>query len=169
MRLSPVALTLPLLVALSCALPDFRIEGSGEDFARFAGRWEGIYSSDESGRAGTVVFSVRQDGSQARGEIIMVPRGWGKPLGAAAQRPAGERPDLLHALHFRLMRLEGDRVSGTLEPYRDPDCGCDLETSFEGKLSNDVIVGTYRSRALEGEETTGEEVMAGIWKVKKTK
>jgi hypothetical protein len=168
MSLSVVALTLPLLVALSCTLPDFRIEGSGEDFARFSGRWEGIYSSDESGRAGTVVFSVSKDGSQSRGEIIMIPRGWGKPLGANDERPAGERPDLLHALRFRLMRLEGDRVTGILEPYRDPDCGCDLETSFEGKLTHDVIAGTYRSRALEGKETTGEEVMAGVWKVKKT-
>lgn len=154
----------PLLMALwcSCAPPAFEVEGGREDLARFAGRWEGTYASDESGRAGTVVFSVDPAAGGARGEIIMIPRGWGQPLTKANGLDSDDRPDLLRALRFSRMSLDQDRVAGTLEPYRDPDCGCDLETSFVGRLRDGAIEGTYRSRPLDGSPET-----AGVWRVER--
>ena len=146
----------------SCSPPAFDVEGARDDFERFAGRWEGTYTSDESGRAGTVVFAIDPAGSGARGEVIMIPRGWGRPLTKADGHEAGDRPDLLHALRFHRMSLDGDRVAGTLEPYRDPDCGCDLETSFVGRLRRGVIAGTYRSRPLDGDEE-----ITGVWRVER--
>jgi hypothetical protein len=37
------------------------------------------------------------------------------------------------------------RVRGCLDPYRDPDTGAVLLTSFRGVVSGDSIVGTFES------------------------
>lgn len=144
-----------------CAPPRFDIKGGSRDMDRFAGRWEGTYSSS-AGRSGTIEFWVQPEGNTARGKIIMIPRGWAKPLGMSDEQARRDRPDLLHELHFSEMILQGDRVEGRLETYRDPDCGCDLDTSFDGLLRRDRIEGTFRSH-----EVGGDEEYRGVWTVER--
>jgi hypothetical protein len=48
------------------------------------------------------------------------------------------------ALRIRFIRIGGNRISGTLEPYTDPDCGCTVTTTFIGSFAKtDKIEGTY--------------------------
>jgi hypothetical protein len=52
-------------------------------------------------------------------------------------------------LTIRFVRVGPGRVSGTLDPYADPDCGCTLVTTFEGTVEGDTIEGTFESRSQE--------------------
>jgi hypothetical protein len=45
-------------------------------------------------------------------------------------------------LTVSFVRVQGNEVSGTLAPYRDPECGCALLTRFVGWLRGDTISGT---------------------------
>ena len=44
------------------------------------------------------------------------------------------------------MRVQGDRVSGTLAPYADPETGKKLFTTFDGRIAGDTIAGTFTTR-----------------------
>ncbi|MHB1222982.1 MAG: hypothetical protein ACYC2G_02890 [Gemmatimonadaceae bacterium] len=121
------------------------------------GEWVGEYSSAESGRSGSIVFTLRAGADTASGDVVMTPRGSGEPLspnvppGASATRPAPQ------PLRIRFVRLENGAVSGTLEPYRDPESGALVSTVFVGALDGDEIRGTFTSsggelpRPLHGE------------------
>jgi hypothetical protein len=67
--------------------------------------------------------------------------------------PAGE------VLSITFVAIEGGLLRGTLEPYRDPQCGCVLDTAFEGALRDNAIQGTFVTRHLE----TGE-INHGTWR-----
>ena len=47
-------------------------------------------------------------------------------------------------LTIRLVRVQGDTVTGRMEPYTDPDCQCTVETTFRGVLRGDTISGTFK-------------------------
>lgn len=70
------------------------------------------------------------------------------------------RPQLL-AISF--VQIGGDRVFGKLDPYMDPVCGCELMTTFEGRISGNVIEGTYSAR-----HGHGGSVQQGSWRVKRS-
>lgn len=125
--------------------------------AALVGEWVGEYSSAESGRSGSIVFTLLAGADSASGDVVMTPRGSGEPLsadappGAATSRPAPQ------ALRIRFVRMENGTVSGTLEPYRDPETGVLISTVFVGTLDGDDIRGTFTSsggelsRPLRGE------------------
>jgi len=83
---------------------------------------------------------------------------------AVGTNPEGQtiRPQLAtEALKLRFIRLGEGRVTGTLEPYKDPDCGCMVTTTFEGKfLGTNTIGGTYVTTGFGFHQETG-----GRWKV----
>ena len=115
------------------------------DISALAGEWNGEYESPELGRRGSIVFTLRAGADTAHGDVLMIPRGYDDPLRPAEPRTGRERersnPELLT---IRFVRLDGGRVSGVLDPYRDPECGGALETSFTGRLVNDsTIEGTF--------------------------
>ena len=72
--------------------------GAASDVATLAGHWEGAYSSAATGRSGSISFALTASGDSAFGDVVMIPRGLGRPLqawnnaaapaGAAAPRPA---------------------------------------------------------------------------------
>ena len=137
--------------------PPVLVRGGQDDLARLAGAWQGTYASDEAQRAGTITFTLEAGADTARGQVEMIPRGWGQNRkGADAEAPAG-RTDLLHTLKIRFVSIAGQRVEGMLEVYHDPDFGGDLETTFLGRLVGDRIEGTYTAREVDGERThTGQ-------------
>lgn len=157
-----------VLAAAACvAAPEpVPVIGAAADIRALVGRWEGDYHSAATGRSGSIVFELTAEGDTARGEVVMIPRGWSEPLRAAGYRPGAEpgdptagraQPELLT---IEFVRVADGRVSGTLTPYRDPECGCTLLTAFVGRMEGRGIEGTFTSRHAATGRTE-----SGRWKV----
>jgi hypothetical protein len=143
-----IALVTPLLISACVrAISTVPVRGSEPAVAQLAGRWEGEYSSEETGRGGSITFQLRAGADTAEGQVVMTTRG-----------DARSTPD---GLTIRFVVVHGDEVSGVLAPYPDPDCGCTLTTTFRGVILADVIEGTF--------ETTGQgfhhPTQRGRWRV----
>src|SRR5438132_8948517 len=124
--------------------PPVPLAGTTRDVATLAGQWEGSYSSAATGRSGSISFTLSAGNDSASGDVIMIPRGWGRPLQAwNGQAAAGTdaRPRSA-VLTIRFVRVTGGRVTGTLAPYADPETGARLFTTFKGRLDGDTIAGT---------------------------
>ena len=139
-------------------LSDFfsRAKRTAETSAR-AGEWSGEYSSGESGRSGSITFTLRSAGDSAFGDVVMIPSGLGRPVkpyneGQIAE-PSSASPTTV--LTIRFVRVEQGRVSGTLDPYADPQTGERLFTTFVGDLKGNAIEGTYTTRLQSGVTQTG--------------
>jgi hypothetical protein len=145
------------------------VTGDSGDRASLAGKWVGEYNSPVTGRSGSIVFNLSSTGEAANGDVVMVPRGYGKPLvpygastsatGATVQNPGGGS----QVLTIKLVRVSGDSVSGVLDAYRDPRCDCPVVTTFTGKHSGDEIDGTFITRG-----TLTAAPQSGTWRVKRT-
>lgn len=144
------------------------VTGDSADRASLAGKWVGEYNSPTAGRSGSIVFNLSATGDAANGDVVMVPREYGKALvrydpnapgGAAMQNPAGSS----QVLTIKLVRVTGDTVSGVLDAYRDPSCDCPVVTTFTGRVNGDAIDGTFVTR---GAQTAAPQT--GTWRVKRT-
>jgi hypothetical protein len=152
------SLTAFTLLFAACATnqPSVPLVGRSADVAALAGEWTGEYSSVESGRSGSISFTLRAAADSAFGDVVMIPVGWGRPLApwrgetpTPAQRPTTE------VLTINFVRVEQGRVNGTLAPYADPQTGARLLTTFTGQLSGNTISGTYTTRLPSGAAQTG--------------
>src|SRR5947208_13124401 len=139
--------------------PPLPIAGAAGDMAALAGQWEGSYSSASTGRSGSISFTLSAGNDSAFGDVIMIPRGWGRPLQAwNGQASAGTdaRPRSA-VLTISFVRVIGGRVTGTLAPYADPETGAQPSTTFKGRLDRDTSAGTYSTRgAGPGGPPTGQ-------------
>ena len=150
MKTAAIAVSLAVTAALGGCTARQRavpIVGAPGDVSALVGQWVGEYSSTETGRIGSISFTLRALGDTAHGDVVMVPNGWSQPLQPwrdettrAAERP---RPEVLT---ISFVRVTGNEVSGELAPYRDPGCDCALHTRFVGRLNRDVIEGTFTTR-----------------------
>ena len=138
--------------------------GESTAIAALVGSWSGEYSSAETGRSGTITFQLASVRDTAYGDVFMIPRD------QSVQAPSEERtsvvslraPNSGEPLKIRFVRLEGGRVSGTLDPYKDPTCGCTLFTTFDGVFtSGDMIEGSFQTRGGD----FGHAPSAGRFKV----
>jgi hypothetical protein len=156
--------------SLACATKPAPVTVTGEavDKASLAGKWTGEYNSPETGRSGSIVFNLSPAGDAANGDVVMIPRGYGKALvpyvgntsvGGAATQNAGSS----QVLTIKLVRVSGDNVSGVLDAYRDPQCDCPVETTFTGRLNGDTIEGTFTTRG-----PNSPTPQTGSWRVKRT-
>lgn len=146
--------------AVGCASrpPEIGVTSSDFDLNPLVGEWRGDYSSTETGRSGTIAFTLRAGESSASGNVIMIP---GKPDSLASAAAMARS-----VLKINFVRKEGRKVTGTLDPYRDPACGCQVTTTFEGSFTE--------ARTIEGTFTTvpsqtGHNVTGGKWKVSRVK
>ena len=154
-----------LLTAAACAGTFARVPVSAAPGASnsLAGRWAGEYHSPATGRSGSITFHLDAGRDTAEGDVVMVPRGAPGPLRRAnvgepgAVVTAGQQPS---TLTIRFVRVEGDRVSGQLDPYTDPDCNCTVNTVFAGTVRGGRIEGSFITRGGPG----GNPV-AGTWRV----
>lgn len=152
------------LAAAACAgtpgrVPVSTAPGAGPSLV---GEWAGEYQSPAAGRGGSIVFHLDAGRDTALGDVVMVPRGSPGPLRRApAQQPgavvAAGQPT---TLGIRFVRQEGDRMSGQLDPYTDPDCGCPVFTTFEGTVRGGRIEGTFTTRGQPG-----GTALTGTWHV----
>ena len=142
---------------LACASapppPPVPVAGETAALAAMAGEWRGEYWSADTGRRGTIRFTLDAAGVDAHGDVWMYP--------VEPHRPTvgNEAPGESHAVQpveIRFVKVSGGGVRGKLEPYRDPGCGCTVSTTFEGTVDGDRIEGTYTTSAgLLHRTTTG--------------
>lgn len=141
----PAAMNMKLmftfLVVAACGAgqKEVAVQGTDMDLARVAGDWQGEYKGNESGRTGPVSFSLQMGSHTAEGQVVM----------------GGATP-----LKIEFVKVKQDEVKGTIAPYTDPNCSCQVETTFLGTLGDDVINGSFESRI----STTGQ-LQTGTWSV----
>jgi hypothetical protein len=145
------------LTACGASRPPVPVVGASTDVSALTGDWVGDYSSTESGRSGSISFTLRSAADSAFGDVVMVPTALGRPLMPWREQTAGagNQAPQSTVLAIRFVRVEAGRVSGTLDPYADPQTGARLLTTFTGALSGNTISGTYTTRLPSGETQTG--------------
>jgi hypothetical protein len=144
----------------------FPLEGSAGDLRRLTGRWEGDYRSPSTGRSGTIVFEFKP-GDLAYGDVLMMPRAAGAPSSSPAPESANDpTKQMPQVLTIRFAQAAGGAITGDLAPYRDPDCDCEVVTTFTGKLDKDggTIAGTFTSTQTR---SRGRRV-SGEWRVSRS-
>ncbi len=147
-----------LLTGCAANRPPVAVAGTPQDIAQLAGEWTGDYSSAVTGRNGTISFTLSATGDSAVGAVVMIPAGYGRPLAPwnDPARPNTATPLAAQVLSIRFVRVRGGRVSGSLDPYADPQTGARLFTTFVGAIVADTIAGTYTTRpSAAGDEATG--------------
>jgi hypothetical protein len=161
-RVSPLTL-LFMLVAAGCATtppPPVPVTGAPADLGGLVGEWSGDYWSPTTGRRGTIRFALEAETGAARGEVWMFPA---DRVAAGGESAAGRDHVSAAALQIRFVRVgpEG-AISGTVEPYRDPECDCMVSTTFTGELDGDRREGTYTTRGGLTHSATG-----GSWEARR--
>lgn len=159
MRLCRLGTVLSIVLAVGCATTSAPVPVAGSNVAALAGHWEGDYESEATGRTGTIVFDLVAGEDHAHGDVVMIPRGSTNAY-RPAPRPTGEgtpAPATAEILSIRFVRAEGETVNGTLDPYWDPDCNCEVTTTFVGAIAGNRIAGTFTSMRTAGRVT-------GTWK-----
>ncbi len=156
-------LPLGIVALLGCAGPQAPVPVSG-DIAILAGDWQGEYSSAETGRVGSILFHLQAGTDSAKGDVLMVPYGAEAPRPTTDMRMPDPNTRAPRVLTIAFVRADNKSVVGQLDPYRDPDCGCLLTTTFTGKLKGNTFEGTFSSFHREMGNTT-----RGKWKVARKK
>ena len=122
---------------------DVAVRGNDMDLARVQGDWEGTYTGTDSGRTGQVKFSLQLGHHTADGEVVM----------------NGATP-----LKIEFVNVKKNEVKGTIAPYTDPTCSCEVSTTFTGTLSDNAINGQFETKVSK----TGQ-VQTGTWSVERHK
>jgi len=137
------------------------VTGSPTDLRVLTGEWSGEYHANAGGRQGTIVFKLAAGADSARGDVLMFPRQY---IPSTRGEASGTiHPPMPQSLSIRFVRAAGDKVTGVLDPYIDPECDCRADTVFEGRIVGDAIEGTYTVGR------SGNESITGVWKVKRKK
>ncbi len=162
LTLLTTAVAAPLLAACAAVQPaPVPLVGPS---APLAGEWRGSYESPATGRAGSILLTLAAGEDHAHGDVVMVPRGQTASL-RPADRMGGPEPDgTARPLAIEFIRVSGDAVFGTMAPYVDPDCRCTALTTFEGRISGDIIRGTFSMRHANEAGT-----VHGTWSVRRAR
>lgn len=156
-----VALAGVVVVAVGCAsaIPPVRIYGDQRELGALVGRWSGEYVGDRIGtRRGSVFFELLRGDDHAHGDVTMIPEGGDEPYtrhepGAV---PVGVDQQTARFLSIRFVEVGDGIVSGTLDPYWDPDRRTQASSTFRGRITDNVIEGTYVTTYRSGDpEVTG--------------
>ena len=150
--------TLTLALTAACAWQPSPVVmvGPENEVYQLAGEWSGEYRSAEAGRSGTIWFKLDAQKDTAFGDVLMIPR---EPVMTSPEPSAPKQgKDLPSVLTIKFVRVDGTRITGAIDPYPSPDCGCMLFTVFRGELSGDRIVGDFM--ILHSGE---EKVQSGVW------
>lgn len=153
---------------MSCAShpPQTQVTASDFDLNPLVGEWRGAYSSAQTGRTGTIALTLRAGESSATGNVVMIPRPDSLLTPAERELVANVGAPGRSVIKMKFIRKEGGNLTGTLDSYQDPDCGCPVITTFQG---------TFRdARTIEGTFSTvpsqpGHGVTGGTWKITRVK
>lgn len=148
--------------AAACATASsIPVEASRSDIEALAGEWDGTYSSRDTGRSGSIWFRLIAGEDHAHGDVLMTPAGGLKAY--SRKRPSGGWPpgegrNASHVLTIRVAQVSGGLLYGRLDPYWDPDCGCEALTVFRGRLSGDTLQGSFSTHLESGLQASGRWV-----------
>lgn len=136
---------LATLGALACALnpAPVAISADSEGRALVLGDWSGSYYTNDGGRAGSIVFQFHQHdstGIQCFGDVVMSLPG-NRQRAFVEQSGISAPEETLQLLTIDFVRVTGHEVTGSMAPYRDPDTGEMLGTTFKGRIDGDKITG----------------------------
>jgi hypothetical protein len=147
-----------LAAACSSSNPAPEVPVAGGDLSALTGRWVGEYSSTETGRTGSIVFELKSGDKVARGDVLMKPK-------VDAQNANDKLRTMPQMLNINFVSATGGVLRGTMDPYTDPSCDCQVQTTFVGRLSGDTIEGTFTTtpQGSSGNITTGR------WKMSREK
>ena len=163
--LALLAMTLGSACSSSNPAPPVPVAGERSDISALAGRWEGEYSSEATGRSGSIVFELRSGDTVARGDVLMVPKGAKQPPPASTLPGASTTLSTMpQVLNISFVNASGGVVKGTMDPYRDPDCDCEVETTFVGRVTGGTIEGTFTSTS-----SGATPITTGRWKMTRQK
>ena len=168
LRASSIIATGLTAATVACATtpPGIGVTSSDFDVNPLVGDWRGNYSSAETGRSGTIAFTLRAGESSASGNVVMIPRADSLLTPEERELVSNVSSPGRTVLKIHFIRKEGGNLNGTLDPYKDPDCDCTVTTTFQG---------TFRdARTIEGTFSTvpsvpGRGVTGGRWKVTRVK
>jgi hypothetical protein len=162
---------LALGMATSCLTPPagpVPVQGAPEEVRALSGHWSGRYWSKDTGRRGTIRFSLAEQADTGYGEVEITFSPSLSLAEAAAKAdalnptPADEpAPTPCTVIDITLVRVESRRIRGTMAPYWDPDCNCRARTVFEGELSGNRVTGTFSSHR----ESNDRRILTGQWQV----
>ena len=165
-RASVIALAALAITTIGCArrTPSIELASSDFDLDPLVGQWRGTYSSIQTGRTGTIAFTLRAGESAASGNVVMLPKPDSLLTPEEREMMANVPERTVLKIHF--VRKQGGSVSGGLDPYRDPECACTVTTTFQGSFTN--------AATIEGVYTTvptqpGSNVTVGKWSVMRVK
>lgn len=164
---APFVVGLALTLLAGCASsppPPVEIAGPAGDLRALVGEWNGTYAYADDRRGGSIRLHLGldpgADSTTAFGDVLMIPRNIGEARQQRANgTPAGSTAGP-QALEIRFIAVQGGSISGTMEPYRDPESGSILSTTFTGRLAGEVIEGTFL--AFGGQPNVP---LRGAWKV----
>ncbi|MGH7724547.1 MAG: hypothetical protein ACREOU_03890 [Candidatus Eiseniibacteriota bacterium] len=162
---SPVRRATSLVPALLlCALagcseapdPVTHVGGPTGSIAGIAGEWSGDYRLSDGSRRGDITFSLAPGDSIASGRVIMRPPTEVEMGSVGETAPTPQPNSTIQPLDVSFVAVDNNVVRGTLQKYVDPDCSCDVQTTFEGTLKGDLIDGTFTIKSLvDGRSRTG--------------
>lgn len=161
-RIRPMALVLAaaMLTGACSSNPAPPVPVQGSDLSALSGRWVGDYSSTETGRSGSIVFELRSGDKTAHGDVLMKP----KQDGGGSSSPPGTSETLRtmpQMLNINFVSATAGTLRGTMDPYRDPECDCQVQTTFVGNfVGKDRIQGTFTTTP-QGAGT----ISTGHWQV----
>jgi hypothetical protein len=135
---------------------------SQSEVAALVGEWRGDYETTIGPpRFGSILFRLSPRGDVARGDVLMVahPDRVMPPELREAGDPWIERERIPQSqlLAITFVRASNGVVSGALNEYQDPVCGCTLRTTFLGRVAGDRVDGTFTSLHVETGQVTGGE------------
>jgi len=154
--------------AVACArkTPGIEVSASDFDVNPLVGQWRGSYSSNATGRNGTIAFTLLAGESSASGNVVMIPRSDSLLTAQEREMLNNVSTPARTVLSIHFIRKQGGSVHGTLDPYRDPDCQCTVNTTLDGSFRDQsTIEGTYATVP----SAAGGTVSGGTWKVTRVK
>ena len=134
------------------------LQGNRSDIRRLAGTWTGEFHNRHTGKVGTIFFDLRADSDTAYGRVTF---NHVTPVAACADmtRPQESTSIVVPiVLRFGALAVFKGSIGGWLQPYRDPDLLCWMDTWFEGRLVRDTLSGSFFSR-----RTDTDSVRQGSW------
>jgi hypothetical protein len=152
--------------------PEIDLMGEQGSLQGLAGRWEGTYTNPVNGRTGSIVFEVSSTGTEAHGDILMIPPGASEPVSSSSPSSGEETLRTMpRVLQINFMRATGSGLTGTVGPYEDLECGCDARSTFQGELRGDKIEGTFVVEYLDKSSMPdpAKPFTRGTWQVARKK
>jgi len=135
-----LSLLAPAMIGCGGRQTQFEMKGRDADLVQVAGEWNGTYTGIDSGRSGEIRLDLQLGRHTGDGSVKM----------GATELP------------FAYVAVQGDEVTGELKPYLDPQCKCEVETTFVGSRMGDAMIGSFTTKVI------GQDVeQHGEWSAKR--